>query len=64
MGCAYSDEKLQEFDSVANPMGPACRDCTDCICEHWDGVCPCSLVDSEDCYDPDRVIEVALQEVP
>jgi hypothetical protein len=39
MGCPYSEEELQEWDSVANPMGDACFDCEDCDCEHWAGSC-------------------------
>lgn len=32
--CPYSDESLEQFDSVANPMGDACDDCEDFECEH------------------------------
>jgi len=31
--CPYSDESLEQFDSVANPMGDACDDCDDYDCE-------------------------------
>lgn len=40
MGCAYSDEELEKFEDVSNPMGAACCDCSDCLCSHWDGKCP------------------------
>lgn len=39
MSCPYSEEELQEWDSVANPMGEACSTCKDCDCEHWVGSC-------------------------
>jgi len=32
--CPYSDEELQEWDSVTNPMGSACDDCPNLDCEH------------------------------
>lgn len=50
MSCPYSDEELQEWDGVANPMGQACRECYECTCEHYDGDCPCDLP-IEDCTD-------------
>lgn len=34
MSCPYSDETLQKWDSVANPIGAACMDCDDPDCEH------------------------------
>jgi len=37
--CPYSEEDLQEWDSVANPMGDACYTCNECECEHWAGSC-------------------------
>lgn len=37
MGCPYSEESLQEFDGVSNPMGDACYDCSDTDCEHYSG---------------------------
>ena len=30
---------MQEWDSVANPMGDACYTCDDCDCVHWAGDC-------------------------
>lgn len=39
MSCPYSDEELQEWDSVCNPMGDACSMCQDCDCDHWAGSC-------------------------
>jgi hypothetical protein len=57
--CPYSEEKLDEFQDVANPMGPACRECSDCQCIHWDGDCPC---DREDCPDPDRATLNVMQQ--
>lgn len=47
MGCSYSEEKLDEFDGVSNPMGTACSSCYSCECEHWDN-CP------DDCDEEDR----------
>ncbi len=32
--CPYSEEELQKWDSVSNPMGEACSDCTEYDCEH------------------------------
>ncbi len=60
MGCRYTDEQLQEWDGVANPMGEACRNCRECTCSHWDGDCPCDLEGTEDCMDPERPIEVSI----
>ena len=37
--CPYSEEELQEWDSVANPIGDACFTCDECDCEHWSGSC-------------------------
>jgi len=34
MGCPYTDEQLQFWDGVTNPMGEACHDCEDYDCEH------------------------------
>jgi len=48
MSCPYSEEQLQLFDSVANPIGDACRTCDECDCEHWEGSCP------EDCQKTDK----------
>ena len=56
--CPYGEEALQEFDGVCNPMGDACRDCSDCACDHWDGLCPC---DRADCPDPDRAVFASMQ---
>lgn len=39
MGCPYSEEELQKWDSVCNPMGDACYTCEDCDCDHWAGSC-------------------------
>ena len=39
MSCPYSEEELQVWDSVANPMGEACYHCFECDCEHWAGTC-------------------------
>ena len=36
MSCPYSDEELDFWDSVANPIGNACFDCDDLECEHND----------------------------
>lgn len=32
--CPYSDDLLDKWDSVANPIGNACNDCTQYECEH------------------------------
>ncbi len=49
MSCPYSDEELQKWDSVCNPMGPACRDCDECECEHWASSCSdCEHMGSRD----------------
>ena len=34
MDCPYSDEELQYFDGVNNPMGDECRNCQNFECEH------------------------------
>jgi hypothetical protein len=34
MSCPYSDEELQEWDGVTNPMGAPCYSCEDWDCEH------------------------------
>ena len=34
MSCPYSDEDLERFDSVSNPMGKECYTCEDFDCEH------------------------------
>lgn len=39
MSCPYSEEELQEWDSVCNPMGDACYTCDECGCDHWAGTC-------------------------
>jgi hypothetical protein len=33
----YSEDELQEWDSVCNPMGDACYQCDECECDHWAG---------------------------
>lgn len=38
--CPYSDEELQFWDSVSNPMGDACDDCDDYDCEHNPNMSP------------------------
>ena len=52
MGCPYSDEELEKWDSVCNPMGPACSECNDCECDHWAGTCEGCQRDF--CVDPGR----------
>jgi len=32
--CPYPDELLDKWDSVSNPIGDACGDCTQYDCEH------------------------------
>ena len=32
--CPYSDEELDYWDGVSNPMGDACNDCLNYECEH------------------------------
>lgn len=34
MSCPYSDDDLEMFDGVSNPMGSACYECADFDCEH------------------------------
>jgi len=34
MSCPYSEEDLDYWDGVANPMGEACNDCQDYDCDH------------------------------
>ena len=34
MMCPYSDEELEFWDSVNNPMGNACFKCDEWNCEH------------------------------
>jgi hypothetical protein len=34
MNCPYSDEELEYWDSVTNPMGKECESCDDFECEH------------------------------
>lgn len=34
MSCPYTDDELEYFDGVSNPMGDACRDCDNFECEH------------------------------
>lgn len=34
MSCPYSDEELQYWDSVCNPMGQSCYSCEEYECEH------------------------------
>lgn len=56
MGCPYSDEELQKWDSVTNPMGPACSDCEDYDCEHnpnVEGADSENYVDTQD-FDPNE----------
>lgn len=47
MSCPYSEEELQKWDGVSNPMGKPCQSCYQCDCEHW-GDCP------DDCDEEDR----------
>ena len=35
MSCPYSEEELEKWDGVSNPMGQACNNCYKCECEHW-----------------------------
>lgn len=35
MSCPYSEEQLAYWNSVCNPMGPACYECDECECAHW-----------------------------
>ncbi len=60
MSCPYSVETLEKWEDVYNPMGPACDDCFDCECPHWDG--SCLKCDREYCPDPDRSIFQQMQE--
>jgi len=32
--CPYSDEVLDKWDGVSNPMGRACNNCENYDCEH------------------------------
>jgi hypothetical protein len=32
--CPYSDEELEYWNGVCNPMGDACNGCQDYECEH------------------------------
>jgi len=32
--CPFSEEELDEFDGVSNPMGDYCNDCENTDCEH------------------------------
>jgi hypothetical protein len=32
--CPYSDDELDKWDGVNNPMGVACNDCGEYECEH------------------------------
>lgn len=34
MSCPYTDEELELWDSVANPMGKECYICEEWACEH------------------------------
>lgn len=49
----YSEDTLQYWDSVANPIGKYCYECDDCYCEHWHGDhsdgCPNN---NPDCFGP------------
>lgn len=54
MSCPYSQETLDEWEDVVNPMGKACNGCDDCECIHWLG--SCVDCDREDCPDPDRAL--------
>ena len=47
MSCPYSDEELEYWDSVSNPMGDECYTCEDWDCEH-----------NENDEHPDRQMEV------
>jgi len=55
MSCPYSDEELQKWDGVSNPMGPECSRCYNCECEHWAG--DCFECDRSPCIDPMRRAE-------
>lgn len=37
MSCPYSDEELDYWDGVCNPMGDACYECGEWECEHYAG---------------------------
>jgi len=47
MSCPYTEEELERWEDVANPMGPPCSSCYDCECIHWQN-CP------DDCDAEDR----------
>jgi len=34
MGCYYTDDELQKYDGIANPIGKACYNCDELQCEH------------------------------
>ena len=49
--CPYSDEELEYWDGVSNPMGSECNDCEEYDCEHNLNPDP-----SEPYWDPYEVI--------
>ncbi len=54
--CPYSDEELEKWDSVTNPLGDACHVCDNCYCEHWSGTehsCIGGDCGRMDCYGDD-----------
>ena len=58
MSCPYSEEKLEKWEDVANPMSSVCDECDDCECIHWIGTCV--GCEQEYCPDPDRAIAEAM----
>jgi hypothetical protein len=60
MGCPYSEEELQKYDSVNNPIGEVCDFCDDCDCDHWSGDCKgCEKFEKwPDCGGPYRDQEI------
>ena len=34
MSCRWSDEELEYWDGVTNPMGMECNECAEWDCEH------------------------------
>ena len=50
MSCPYSDEKLEYWDGVSNPMGQACYSCEDWECEHNENIDNPELVQLDEEY--------------
>lgn len=50
MSCPYSDEQLDYWDGVSNPMGKACYECEEWDCEHNPNSCSIFYEPPE--YDP------------